>query len=135
MIGHAKLALGVSIFAVVIACINLVFSNINGISKTSAVVIFCSAIAILCANIANYRSKKSTGPSVASLWKRAKALNASINYFFHDLEEENTIVRRNERKKIQLQNSNITYELLCPNLKKQNKMLMIEIEPGKCLRY
>lgn len=73
-----------------------------------------------------------TGPSVASLWKISKALSVSMNYFFDELEEENPIVRKKERKKIQLQNSNITYELLCPNLKKQIEMLMIEIEPGEC---
>ncbi|MGE5632316.1 MAG: helix-turn-helix domain-containing protein [Caulobacteraceae bacterium] len=73
-----------------------------------------------------------TGPSVASLWKIAKALNVSINYFFEEFEDNNPIVRKSERKKIQLPNSNITYELLCPNLRKAIEMLLVKIEPGEC---
>jgi len=73
-----------------------------------------------------------TGPSVASLWKIAKALNVSINYFFEEFEDNNPIVRKSERKKIQLANSNITYELLCPNLQKAIEMLLVKIEPGEC---
>lgn len=73
-----------------------------------------------------------TGPSVASLWKIAKALNVSINYFFEGFEENDPIVRKNERKKIQLPNSNITYELLCPNLQRAIEMLLVKIEPGEC---
>ncbi len=73
-----------------------------------------------------------TGPSVASLWKISKALNVSINYFFEEYEDNNPIVRKSERKKIQLPNSNITYELLCPNLQKSIEMLLVKIEPGEC---
>jgi len=73
-----------------------------------------------------------TGPSVASLWKISKALNVSINYFFEGYEESDPIVRKSDRKKIQLPNSNITYELLCPNLQKAIEMLLVQIEPGEC---
>ncbi len=73
-----------------------------------------------------------TGPSVASLWKISKALNVSINYFFEEYEGNNPIVRKSERKKIQLPNSNITYELLCPDLQKAMEVLLVEIEPGEC---
>jgi len=72
-----------------------------------------------------------TGPSVASLWKISQALNVKINYFFDEFTEVNPVVRKNERKKIQLQNSHRMYELLCPNLKKSIEMLWIEIEPGQ----
>lgn len=73
-----------------------------------------------------------TGPSVASLWKIAKALNVSMNYFFEKYEENSPIVRKGDRKKIQLPNSNITYELLCPDLQKSIEMLLVKIEPGEC---
>lgn len=73
-----------------------------------------------------------TGPTVASLWKIAKALNVKMNYFFDEFEEYNPIVRKNERKKLNITNSNRSYELLCPNLKKAIEMLCIEIKPGKC---
>ena len=72
-----------------------------------------------------------TIPSVGSLWKVAKALNVHINYFFDEYEADNPIVRKNERKKIILPNSNITYELLSPTLNKKMEFLMIKIEPGE----
>ncbi len=71
-----------------------------------------------------------TIPSVWSLWKVAKALNVHINYFFDEYELDNPIVRAQERKKIILPNSNITYELLSPTLNKKMEFLMIKIDPG-----
>ena len=53
-----------------------------------------------------------TVPSVWSLWKVAKALQVHINYFFDEYENDNPVVRKDERKKIILPNSNVTYELL-----------------------
>lgn len=73
-----------------------------------------------------------TGPTVASLWKIAKALNVTMNYFFDEAQENNPIVRKNERKKILTKNNNRSYELLCPDLKRAIEMLWIEIRPGEC---
>lgn len=73
-----------------------------------------------------------TIPSVGSLWDVAKALNVHINYFFDEYEDKNPIVRKNERKKIIIPNSNVTYELLSPNLNNKMEFLMVEIEPGMC---
>lgn len=72
-----------------------------------------------------------TGPSVTTLWKIAKALNASINYFFDEYEEMDPVVRKDMRKKIILPNSKVTYELLSPNLKGKIEHLLVEIEPGQ----
>ncbi len=72
-----------------------------------------------------------TGPSVASLWKISKALNVTMNYFFDEF-EDNHVVRKDERKKIMIEKTNRSYELLCPNLRKAIEMLWIEIEPFKC---
>lgn len=72
-----------------------------------------------------------TGPSVTTLWKIAKALNVSINYFFDEYEEMDCVVRKDKRKKIILPNSKITYELLSPNLKGKIEHLLVEIEPGE----
>ncbi|HMM20300.1 MAG TPA: XRE family transcriptional regulator [Selenomonadales bacterium] len=72
-----------------------------------------------------------TGPSVASLWEIAQALNVKMNYFFDEYERPSPIVRKNERKKIILPNSNIIYELLCPDLTKKMEVLLVEIEPGQ----
>ena len=72
------------------------------------------------------------GPSVASLWKIAQALEVPIGYFFDEEPKDNPIVRKNMRKKIILPNSNITYELLCPDMKRKMEVLLIKIEPGEC---
>ena len=72
-----------------------------------------------------------TGASVTSLWKISKALNVTMNYFFDDYDGFNEVVRKDERKKIMMNKANRTYELLCPNLKNQIEMLMIEIEPNE----
>lgn len=73
-----------------------------------------------------------TGPSVASLWKIAKALNTSMNYFFEEYEKHDPVVKKKERKKIILPNSNITYELLCPDLTRKIEFLLVKIKPGEC---
>lgn len=72
-----------------------------------------------------------TGPSVTTLWKIAKALNVSINYFFDEYEEIGCVVRKNKRKKIVLPDSKVTYELLSPNLRGKIEHLLVEIEPGE----
>lgn len=72
-----------------------------------------------------------TGPSVTTLWKIAKALNVSINYFFDEYEGTDCVVRKDKRKKIVLPDSKVTYELLSPNLRGKIEHLLVEIEPGE----
>lgn len=72
-----------------------------------------------------------TGPSVASLWKIAQALNVKMNYFFDEYDGFNEVVRKDERKKIMMNKANRSYELLCPNLKNSIEMLWIEIGPNE----
>ncbi|AZV56201.1 XRE family transcriptional regulator [Clostridium sp. AWRP] len=75
-----------------------------------------------------------TGPSVTTLWKIAKALNVSMNYFFDEdeCEEKDNVVRKDKRKMIILPNSKITYELLSPNIKGKIEYLLVEIDAGEC---
>lgn len=72
-----------------------------------------------------------TVPSVVSLWEVAKALNVHINYFFDEYENNEPVIRKQDRKKIIIPNSNITYELLSPKDKKM-EFLMVKIEAGMC---
>lgn len=72
------------------------------------------------------------GPSVASLWKIAKALEVPIGYFFDEEPKAYPIVKKNMRKKILLPNSNTTYELLSPDLKRKMEVILVRIEPGEC---
>lgn len=73
-----------------------------------------------------------TTPSVDTLWEVSKALNVHINYFFDEYENNSPIVRKGERKKIIIPNSNITYELLSPSLNNKMEFLMVKLEPGMC---
>jgi len=71
------------------------------------------------------------GISVSSLWKISNALEVFIGYFFDEEKPENNpIVRRDNRKKIELDNSNAIYELLIPNLLGKIEFLQLKIEPG-----
>lgn len=70
--------------------------------------------------------------SVASLWKISKALEVPIAYFFDEEQKESKIVRKENRKKIILPNSKITYEMLSPNLNRKMEVLLITIKPGEC---
>lgn len=72
------------------------------------------------------------GPSVASLWKIAEALGVPMGYFFDDKKDAECVVKRDRRKKIQIPESKITYELLSPNMKGKIEFLLVEIEPGEC---
>jgi len=72
------------------------------------------------------------GLSVTSLWKIAQALEVSIGDFFDEKTNKNDlIVRKNDRKKIQLANSTASYELLTPDLSWNIEFLRITIDPGE----
>lgn len=53
-------------------------------------------------------------PSLASLRKIAKAFGVPIYTFLDDESKDHTLIRRDERKKLDLPNSSITYEFLTP---------------------
>ncbi len=53
-------------------------------------------------------------PSLASLRKIAKAFSVPIYTFLDDESKDHTLIRCDERKKLDLPNSSITYEFLTP---------------------
>jgi transcriptional regulator with XRE-family HTH domain len=69
-------------------------------------------------------------PSIASLRKIANALDVPVFYFLMDEMGTNPVVRKKDRKKLKLPKSNITYELLCPDLKRQMEMFIGRMQPG-----
>ncbi|NWF70011.1 MAG: helix-turn-helix transcriptional regulator [Chloroflexi bacterium] len=75
--------------------------------------------------------RKVSVPSIESLRKISKALNVPTFYFF--LEEDNLspVVRRHERRKLTLPKSNLTYELLTPNLSRKMEIILAELKPGR----
>jgi mannose-6-phosphate isomerase-like protein (cupin superfamily) len=78
-------------------------------------------------------------PSFRTLFKIARALDASVSSFVVGIEGEDggMLVRSNERKKLILPisesgspDSGLVYELLCPNLSGRLEMIWIEYAPG-----
>lgn len=94
-----------------------------------------SKISGLSMGLISQMERNITTPSVWSLWEVAKALDVRINYFFDEYDKSLPIVKKNSRKTITLPNSNVTYELLSPNLKKKIEFLLVKIEPGMCTSY
>ena len=71
-------------------------------------------------------------PTVVKLWEILDSLDTSIGDFLSDAEFKNDIiVKENERKKIELSDSNALYELLTPDLQGEIEFLKITIEEGQ----
>lgn len=60
---RAKIAVIISGAALIISSISLVFSMVSGISRGSALTMFCGTITIFGILISNYKSKKNNGNS------------------------------------------------------------------------
>ncbi|OEH84270.1 MerR family transcriptional regulator [Desulfuribacillus stibiiarsenatis] len=69
-------------------------------------------------------------PSITSLRRIAEALEVPIFYFLMETKEQNPVVRKHERKKLNFPSSHLTYELLTPDLNRQMEMFMARLEPG-----
>ncbi|MBS3811471.1 MAG: helix-turn-helix domain-containing protein [Halanaerobiales bacterium] len=72
------------------------------------------------------------GLSVASLWKIAKALEVSVGDFFEEnIDKDKYVVRKDNRKQLQLANSSAIYELLTPDLSWNIEFLKITLMSGE----
>ena len=69
-------------------------------------------------------------PSIESLRKICEALESRIFDFVVESEVKNPVVHRNERLKLILPNSSLTYELLTPDLNRSMDVFMATLEPG-----
>lgn len=69
-------------------------------------------------------------PSITSLRKLSKALEVPIFYFLLDSKEHSPLVKRNERKKLTFPGSNLSFELLSPDLNRSIEMMIGTMEPG-----
>lgn len=81
-----------------------------------------------------------SGTSVSSLRRIAAGLDVPLAEFFmsNDLSEVEaapvgprvSVVRRGDRRRLQLPESNVVYELLTPDLTSEIEFVWIELEPG-----
>ncbi len=69
-------------------------------------------------------------PSINSLRQIAKALDVPIFYFLMDEEESNPVVRKTERKILKLPKSNLSYELLSPDLNRKMEVMIGRLGVG-----
>ena len=70
-------------------------------------------------------------PSLSALRQISEALNTPIFYFLVDEKEYNTVVRRDQRKKIDFPDSNIEIELISSSRNRQIEMLEAKLEKGE----
>lgn len=71
-----------------------------------------------------------TDPSIASLRKIANVLDVAVFYFLMEETGTNPVVRKKDRKILKLPKSHTSYELLCPDLKRQMEMFIGRLKPG-----
>lgn len=83
-------------------------------------------------HISQIENDKSS-PSISVLKKISDILGVPITYFFSG-EKTSSVIRENERKKLVLPNSSLTYELLSPADIKDFQLLLTKIEAGGRMR-
>ena len=70
-------------------------------------------------------------PSLKSLRNLARALDVSIFYFLEEETPVSPVVRRRERKRLTLPASQLTYQLLTPDVNRKMEMFLAKLKPGQ----
>jgi len=70
-------------------------------------------------------------PSIESLRRISDALEAPIFHFLVEPDAKSPIVRRDERAQLKLPDSNLTYQLMTPDLNRKMEAFLAEREPGE----
>ena len=70
-------------------------------------------------------------PSIESLRKISDALEVPVFHFLLDPDAKSPVVRRDERALLRLSGSNLTYQLMTPDLNRKMEVFMAEKEPGE----
>lgn len=70
-------------------------------------------------------------PTVGTFWKICSALNIPIHHFFQGIEEEHVVVRKDQRRLMELSDSRVRYHILNPNRVGKIEYLLVEIQPGE----
>ena len=69
-------------------------------------------------------------PSITALREIARALKIPMFYLLLDDQEEDMVVRKENRKVLMLPKSNVAYELLSPDLNRKMELIEFHLEPG-----
>jgi transcriptional regulator with XRE-family HTH domain len=71
-----------------------------------------------------------SSPSISMLRKIAQVLDVPITYFFQEENKTSSVIKKADRRKLILPDSNLTYELLSPSVVKDFQLLLTRIEIG-----
>jgi len=75
-------------------------------------------------------------PSFTTLLKIARALDVPISLFFRGVDRlSDPVVRKDQRKKLTLEDTNVVYELLTPDLNRALEFLWVELAPGESTEH
>ncbi len=85
----------------------------------------------LTASFLSQIERGSASPSSESLRKISDALEVPIFHFLVEPDGKSPVVRHNQRLKLTLPDSRLTYELLTPDLNRKMEVFMAEVEPGE----
>jgi len=72
-----------------------------------------------------------SSPSIESLHTISQALDVPIFYFLLEPDTRSPVVRRDKRVKLNLPDSDLTYQLLTPDLNRKMEAFLFEQEPGQ----
>ena len=84
----------------------------------------------LTASFLSQIERDQSSPSIESLRKISDALDVPIFYFLVEENRKSPVVRRNQRLRLNRSDSNLSFELLTPDLNRQMEAFMYEQEPS-----
>lgn len=70
-------------------------------------------------------------PTVSTFWKICTALDIPFHHFFQEIDEDRMVVRKDERRLMELSNSSVRYHILSPDNSGKIQFLLVEIKPGE----
>jgi len=105
--------------------------KIRNIRKTQGLSL--SALAEKIEKTSSYLSQVERGlaePSITALREISKALKVPIFYFLIEDQKHNAVVRKNDRKVLRFPGSDLTFELISPDLDHDIEMIEARLKPG-----
>jgi transcriptional regulator with XRE-family HTH domain len=84
----------------------------------------------LTASFLSQAEREVTNPSLNSLRRVAEALNVPMLYFLAENTPKSPVVRKQDRPQLDLDESNVAYELLTPDLSGEFEVICGALKPG-----
>lgn len=86
----------------------------------------------LSAGLLSQIERNKVDPTVSTFWKICSSLGIPFNNFFEGEKEENIVVRKGQRRVVELASSNVKYQDLIPFRKLDMiDFILVEIQPGE----